>query len=164
MRIALILLGLFYLESVNAQTTNSSDIQIFHSFEEFAPILQKEDNKVHIINFWATWCRPCVEELPFFENLNQSEISDGLEVVLVSLDFIDNINKSLIPFISKNKLKSEVVLLADEKTNEWIDKVDGDWEGTIPATLIYNSESYLFIEDSFESYEELREVINQFIK
>ena len=45
--------------------------------------------KVYLIDFWATWCKPCIKELPAFEELNARYQDKGLKVVLVSLDFPD---------------------------------------------------------------------------
>jgi len=147
-----------------SQATNSDFIKIYDTFEEFSEVLNKTGEKTYVVNFWATWCKPCIAELPFFDKLVEEHGIEEVEVVLVSLDFKDRIKKSLIPFIQNNNVRSEVVLLADKRTNEWIDKVDEGWSGTIPATLIYDQESYQFLEHEFESYEELKSLFEQFIK
>lgn len=146
------------------QPTNAVDIHVYDTFDEFSEVLNRQEDKIYVVNFWATWCKPCVAELPFFEKLAQNYTNDELEVILVSLDFKDRIKKSLIPFVEKNNVKSKVVLLADTRTNEWIDKVDEEWSGTIPATLIYDQESYQFLEHEFESYEELKSLFEEFSK
>ena len=148
----------------NSQATNDPFVKVYDTFEAFSEVLTKSEEKTYVINFWATWCKPCIAELPFFDNLVEEYGNDQVEVVLVSLDFKDRIKKSLIPFIKNNNVRSEVVLLADKRTNEWIDKVDESWSGTIPATLIYDQESYQFLEHEFESYEELKSLFEQFIK
>jgi hypothetical protein len=84
-----------------------------------------------------------------------------LKVVLVSLDFKRQIEKKFIPFLVKNKIRSEVVLLLDGKEAEWIDKVDESWSGAIPVTLVYNKKKRLFIEDDFHSYSELNDFVNK---
>ncbi len=147
-----------------SQATNDDLIKVYDTFEDFSEVLTKSEDKTYVINFWATWCKPCIAELPFFDNLGEEYKNRDVEVILVSLDFRDRIKKSLIPFVEKNNIKSEVVLLADTKTNDWIDKVDSSWSGAIPATLIYDQESYQFLEHEFESYEELKSLIEQFIK
>ena len=147
-----------------SQATNDDLVKVYDTFEDFSEVLTKSEDKTYVINFWATWCKPCIAELPFFDNLGEEYKNRDVEVILVSLDFRDRIKKSLIPFVEKNNIKSEVVLLADTKTNDWIDKVDPSWSGAIPATLIYDQESYQFLEHEFESYEELKSLIEQFIK
>lgn len=148
----------------HSQTTVESKVKIYNTFEEFSEVLERNEAQTYVVNFWATWCKPCVAELPYFDNLVNEYKNEDLQVILVSLDFKESLKKRLMPFLEKNNIKSEVVLLADTRTNEWIDKVDESWSGTIPATLIYDQESYQFLEHEFESYEELKNLIEQFIK
>lgn len=135
------------------------DIYDFNGFEAF---LNKKDDKTYVINFWATWCAPCIKELPYFEELNQKYQDKKVEVLLVSLDFPKNYDKKLIPFILDRKLESKVIALNDTKMNDWIPKIDEDWSGAIPATIIYNKEKSLFYERSF-NFEELETELKQFI-
>jgi thiol-disulfide isomerase/thioredoxin len=116
------------------------------SYAELKPLLNQSDNKVHVVNFWATWCAPCIKELPYFEALNKRK---NVEVLLVSLDFPKHKQSRLLPFISKNKLQSKVVLLDDADENYWINDINANWSGAIPATLIYNSQKRDFYERSF---------------
>ena len=91
-----------------------------------------------VVNFWATWCAPCVAELHYFTELDSACANKKVKVILVSLDFKKEISTRLIPFIEKRKIKSEVLYLDETNDNEWIPKVDKDWQGNIPATLIRN--------------------------
>jgi thiol-disulfide isomerase/thioredoxin len=91
--------------------------------------------KIQVINFWATWCAPCVKELPLFEKLNAE--NSNVTVTLVSLDFADQVDK-VNSFIARKKLQSHVILLDNIDYNSWIDRVDTNWSGAIPATLIIN--------------------------
>lgn len=133
-----------------------------YDFEGFEPLLHKEDNMTYIINFWATWCKPCIEELPYFEKVYEEQKSNNVEVVLVSLDMPSMWKSRLEPFVEKKGLKSKVVILDDPKQNDWIPKVAEEWGGGIPATLIYNRESRGFYERGF-TYEELSTELNKFI-
>lgn len=132
-------------------------------FAGFEPLINKEDDKTYVINFWATWCKPCVEELPAFEDLNKEYADKGVEVVLVSLDFSEKIESHVIPFIEKHNLESEIVLLDDADSNTWIPKVSESWSGAIPATLIYNQNERKFYEGSF-TYEKLETELKNFLK
>lgn len=100
---------------------------------ELEAILKKKEGPIQVINFWATWCAPCVKELPLFEQLQSS----STKVTLINLDFVEKLDKVDV-FIAKKNLKSEVLLLDEIDYNSWIDKVDKRWEGSIPATLVYN--------------------------
>jgi thiol-disulfide isomerase/thioredoxin len=126
-------------------------------------LLNQKDGKVYVINFWATWCAPCVKELPYFEKINSNYKSENVEVVLVSLDFPHVYDSKLKPFIIEKKLKSRVVALDDADMNTWIPKVDATWSGSIPSTIIYKNDKRKFFEKSF-SYEELETEIKQFLK
>ncbi|WP_324719013.1 TlpA disulfide reductase family protein [Salinimicrobium sp. HB62] len=125
-------------------------------FEAFnSEYLQKKNDTTYIINFWATWCKPCIEELPAFERINEEYSGQKVKVVLTSLDFPDRLEKQVIPFIKKYELQSEVVLLDDPDANSWIPKVSEQWSGAIPATIIYNQQERKFYERSF-TYDELK--------
>jgi len=125
--------------------------------------LNKDDDKTYVVNFWATWCAPCVKELPYFERVNQEYKDKNVEVLLVSLDFPKKKESKLIPFIEKRNILSEVVLLDDVNEQFWIADISEKWSGAIPATLIYNKDKREFYEKSFTE-EELQKEIQSFIK
>ncbi|MDA9057290.1 TlpA family protein disulfide reductase [Flavobacteriaceae bacterium] len=131
-----------------------------HDFTGIAPYLELEGSKTYVVNFWATWCAPCVKELPHFEML-QANYKDSVEVILVSLDFPQQYETKLKPFIQKHNLKSKVVVLDDPDMNSWIPKVDPQWDGAIPVTLIYNASKRLFYSRTF-TYNELESELKTF--
>lgn len=120
--------------------------------------LKAEADTTYVINFWATWCKPCVKELPAFEQLEKENLDTKVKVVLVSLDFPDRLEKGVLPFIEKHNLKSEVVLLDDPDANSWIPAVSKEWSGAIPATLMVKNGRSTFYEQSF-TYEELHNAL-----
>lgn len=140
----------------------SADAIPSYNYKELSPLLFKNDTKTYIINFWATWCAPCVKELPVFEKMGANYKDKNVEVILVSLDFPSQIESKLIPFIKKNQLKSQVVLMNDPDQDIWIPKISKKWSGAIPATLIYNSKKRAFYERSFE-YDELENELQKFL-
>lgn len=97
----------------------------------------KAPGSVKVINFWATWCAPCVKELPYFEKLHQDNKS--VEVILVSMDYdLDPHPEKVKRFIERKKIQSRVILLAEENPNDWIEQVDKSWTGALPSTLVIN--------------------------
>ncbi len=119
------------------------------NFDGLQPYLNQKNDTVYVINFWATWCVPCVKELPHFEKLNQKYKGGKFKMILVSLDFPKMAESRVIPFIKNKKLQAEVVLLNDPDANSWIEKVAQEWSGAIPATVIYRNGRRKFYEQSF---------------
>lgn len=128
------------------------------SFQEFEPLLHKQNDTVYVINFWATWCKPCIKELPDFEKLYEHYSDEKVKVYLVSLDFPKKHDELLIPFIEKNNIRSQVIHLTDTDANSWIDKVSPLWSGSIPATMIYKGNSAEFYETTL-TFEELKNIV-----
>ncbi|WP_100616222.1 TlpA disulfide reductase family protein [Confluentibacter citreus] len=140
----------------------NTDLEVY-DFNGFQKFLQKKDDKVYVVNFWATWCAPCVKEMPYFEKLNQEYKEDNVEVLFVSLDFPHLYESKLKPFIKDKNIKSKVVALNDVDMNTWIPKVNEKWSGSIPATIIYKNDTSKFYEQSF-TYESLETELKQFLK
>ncbi|MBN2213959.1 MAG: TlpA family protein disulfide reductase [Bacteroidales bacterium] len=108
------------------------------NFKEFEHHLHQYNDTTYIINFWATWCLPCRKELPDLERINTEYRDQKVKVLLVNLDFPDQLSKSLVPFVQQNNIQSEIIVLDDPDSNFWINRVDSSWNGNIPATLVYN--------------------------
>jgi thiol-disulfide isomerase/thioredoxin len=101
--------------------------------------LSQGKDTVFVVNFWATWCVPCVKELPNFEKLQKTFPDAALKVLLVSLDFKSKLETDLIPFLKKMKIKNEVYLLYENDQQSFIEQIDKNWSGNIPATLFVNT-------------------------
>lgn len=152
-------LSLFF--SLTIANSFAQNVAVYEKFDDFEKAVIKEDDNVYVINFWATWCAPCVKELPHFEKLH-TDIKN-VKVILVSLDSRKDLEKKLIPFIERKKITSEVVMLSDKDYTTWLNKIDKDWSGSIPATLIIHGKNRLFAEREFENFAELNEYVNSFI-
>lgn len=151
------------IDEVVLENTTENDIDLeVYDYNGFKKFLNKKDDKVYVINFWATWCAPCVKELPYFEKLNAAYKNKNVEVILVSLDFPHLYEKKLKPFIRDRKLSSKVIALDDVDMNSWIPKVNEKWSGSIPATVIYRNDNKGFYEQSF-TFEELEKEVKKFL-
>lgn len=151
-----ILFLVFFANQIKAQ-----NVRIFENYATLQKEILNDKNTIYVVNFWATWCAPCVKELPHFEKLNSE--NKKVKVVLVSLDFKNQFESKLLPFLKKKNIKSQVVLLTDKDYNTWLPMVDKEWSGSIPATLIIKNEKKVFAERIFSSEEELNEFINKSI-
>ncbi|MEO6903156.1 MAG: TlpA family protein disulfide reductase [Bacteroidia bacterium] len=115
----------------------SQDIKLVKITELLKRVNNNSDT-TYIVNFWATWCAPCVKELPCFDTITTTYPNDKIKILLVSLDFVDAIDTRLIPFIKKKEIKHEIVVLDETNGNYFIPLVSEKWSGVIPATWIVN--------------------------
>src|SRR5436190_25226 len=147
-RISIFIVCTFLLLSLN------SHAQVREvKFNTIDSLLHQSPDVPIVMNFWATWCKPCVQELPYFEELNKNYSASGLKVVMVSLDFKRELETRVKPFVQKNNMSSEVLLLNETDYNSWINRVDSSWSGAIPATVIVSKGKKDFFEKEFSLYE-----------
>ncbi|TYR33358.1 TlpA family protein disulfide reductase [Sphingobacterium phlebotomi] len=131
-------------------------------YEQMAEIIDQKGDKLTIVNFWATWCIPCIEEIPHFVAVfNQYKAQTNLEMIFVSLDRATHL-KEVAEFIKTNKMPGEALLLDDAKRfNEWIPKVHPDWEGNLPATGFYRKGELMEFHANMLTEEELIHIIDK---
>ncbi|MDQ6530396.1 TlpA family protein disulfide reductase [Flavobacterium sp. LHD-85] len=141
---------LFGIISVSAYSQSVKLININQLNER----IKNGKDSTYVVNFWATWCAPCIKELPHFEKLGAEYKSEKLAVLLVSLDFKSKLESNVIPFVKRKNLKNEVFLLNESSPQEFIDRIDPSWSGSIPATLFVKNDKRKFVESEF-TYEQL---------
>lgn len=120
-----------------------------YDFDGLQHFLNRENDTLYIVNFWATWCKPCVEELPYFQEFYEKNKEQPIQMYLVNLDFPKMVETGVLSFIQKNNLTPPVLHLNDPDANRWIPLVDENWSGAIPATVIYKGNKRAFHETSF---------------
>lgn len=147
-RNALLLLGVLALMHTTAQNVSLLTI------DEMNERIQRGKDTTFVIHFWATWCKPCIKELPFIEKLNAEHKVEKIKVMLVSVDYVSNLHKTVKPFVKKRKLLTDVFILNEKDQQTYIDRIDKQWSGTIPATLFVRGDRRRFAEREF-TYEEL---------
>jgi thiol-disulfide isomerase/thioredoxin len=108
-------------------------------FKDVQRLIKQRSDTTYILNFWASWCAPCLAEMPAFRKFMASQEGAPIRMVLISLDFEKHYDKQFRKAIQDNQLDfCQVVLLRSPGGYDWIDKVSPDWSGAIPGTLIYN--------------------------
>jgi thiol-disulfide isomerase/thioredoxin len=106
---------------------------------EMEKLLSDPSDSLTIINFWATWCKPCVQEIPYFESARKQFKDKPVRFWFISLDFADQQKSKLDPFVKKRMPGSRVFLLDETNYDLWINKIDPGWDGAIPVTLFVNN-------------------------
>lgn len=105
---------------------------------EMEKMLTDGSDSLTIINVWATWCKPCVAEIPHFEAARKAYKDKPVRFRYVSLDFAED-KKKLNGFVQKRMAGAHVYLLDEINYNKWIDKLEPSWGGGIPVTLFLNN-------------------------
>lgn len=104
--------------------------------------LARPTDTTYVVNFWATWCGPCVQELPGFERVRAATVGRKVRFLLVSLNYRSQLDKKVKPFVAKHGLRTEVALLDEPDPNTWLSSVDSQWSSSIPFTLIFNNQTH----------------------
>ena len=141
---------LFFAFSSSAFSQNVKPLTV----DQLNERVKNGKDSTYVVNFWATWCAPCIKELPHFEKLQADYKSDKLKVLLVSVDFKSKLTSAVVPFVKRKNLKNEVFLLNESSPQEYIDRVDPSWSGSIPATLFIKGDKRKFVESEF-TFEQL---------
>lgn len=131
------------------------------NFSTIEPLLHPGNDSIFVFNFWATWCAPCVKELPYFEELYAKKKDQKFKLYLISLDFLKQVETKLVPFMEKHQLQGEVMVIKDPDPNTWIDKVSPEWSGAIPITLVVQGDKQIFHEGELSSVQEIESLIQQ---
>lgn len=147
-----------YDTSIDSMTVQVMD------YDQLKPLLNQNNDTTYVVNFWATWCAPCVKEIPYFVQLDSIYREAPFKLILVSLDFKKDYVQKLMPFVRARNLEDYVFVLEDNRANFWIDDIDNSWSGAIPATLVYKGDRRAFYEKSFHHVDELNEIIEPFLK
>jgi thiol-disulfide isomerase/thioredoxin len=139
---------------------NAQNIQIITQDSLIKLTNNQPDSGVIVINFWATWCQPCVEELPYFKKADTMLKADNYQFIFVSLDKTSQI-KLVNKFIENQKIPGMHHLAKITNINQMIDAVDKNWQGSIPLTIVLTKDDRKIHEGSFESFKDLWHFIRE---
>jgi len=154
----IVALSLFVFSPVQGQNTVEEV-----SVAQLEELLKPPKSGVRVLNFWATWCRPCVAELPHFDHLGEKYKAQGAEMWLLSLDDPSDLAARVQPFVTKRKVKSRVGLLTEPDLNVWGRKLAENWQGNIPVTLFIHADGRREFVDGAMTEEALENKINSFL-
>jgi len=147
------------LLATNLNSYSQEEIQIVN-YNQLDEILSSYKDTVVVVNFWATWCKPCIEELPYFAEAGKLTTKEPIKFLFVSMDFTSKKEKALEVF-TKHSLPGECVLLSEDP-NEWINKLNPEWGGDIPYTFLQDKKgNRTHYPKTFASSEELINLIQK---
>jgi thiol-disulfide isomerase/thioredoxin len=149
-------------EPIKTITQDNVAIKVY-DFEGLKQYFTKHNDTTYVINFWSTWCKPCVKEMPHFEEFSNEMSDEKFKLIFVSLDFPEVYENQLVAFLKLKGLESECVVLDDPDANAWIGQVDESWSGAIPATVIYRGKERFFHE-GYMAKDKLIEEVKKKIK
>jgi thiol-disulfide isomerase/thioredoxin len=127
--------------------------------QDLKDVIAKSD-KPTILNFWASFCKPCLEEMPYFQELARKYEKEGVQLILVNLDSKDWYPKKLKALAAKRKITSGIAFLDETDADLFCPAVDPSWSGAIPASVFINNKTGYkkFFEDQLEKDEVENEI------
>jgi thiol-disulfide isomerase/thioredoxin len=152
-------LFIFVFCSLGISWLSAQEVRLV-KIEDVLEEMNKEDDTTRVLNLWATWCAPCVHELPFFEEVYQeTRANQKTKIILLAVEDSEGKVKKLI--LAKG-INATVWLLDEKYANEWISQIEEDWGGEIPVTRTQNNSLSKTLFHSGElSKEELLEMIKE---
>lgn len=156
---SIICLGILFFMQAKSQTIPKWKIDSLVNYYN-----QKNDS-IYVVNFWSTWCGPCVEEIPYLQSISKKYAAKKVKLLLVSLDASKLYPKKLAAFAKAKGITASLVWLNESDADIFCPAVDSSWGGALPATIIVNNKTGYrkFHEEMFSRQEfeaELKKAIN----
>lgn len=117
----------------------TSKLTLLAEYEDFESIMANEKGNVVLVNLWATWCKPCVHEMPLLEKLQQKYKEKGFKVVTLSIDEVSKADSLVIPFWDENNFSMDNYLITQEDPGVIVNKIDPLWIGLLPTSFIFDA-------------------------
>lgn len=137
------------------QLGTATDPVTYEKFDDIAGLFQQQSDTTYVINFWATWCKPCREELPLLNQLALEEQNKKLKVILISLDTEPSAIKRIPTFLSGTAPNLASIILTDEDP-AWGKTIDRVWTGSLPTTIIYQKDRKYVYRRGFNTYPDVQ--------
>ncbi len=141
--------------------------KVIETYDELVAYIGKYSDQTVVINYWASFCGPCIREVPYFDSLQEKYRARNLKVVMVSLDFKSQLKVRLDKFLDKHSLNLDIVVLADQDADAWIPRVcsNPEWDGEMPFTLVYQKN---IVKDThrqdFQNFEDLEAFVLPYLQ
>ncbi|MBT4318253.1 MAG: TlpA family protein disulfide reductase [Candidatus Marinimicrobia bacterium] len=136
-KIFLLLLILFLgcnNSDIKLKTVDASDIN--------NQIKKHKGSKAVLINFWATYCVPCIEEFPMIVDLSKKYSEKGMQIYFVSADWLDR-KKDVRDFLLEKDVKGLSFIKEEGNDNNFINEISREWSGALPFTIVYDKNGNL---------------------
>ena len=152
----ILIVTLLFTSCKSKVTDKNATIEILEQFSELQSIIDSEKDTLLVLNFWSTYCPPCIKEMPLFNKLESEFKNKKIRILLISLDDVTQLESRIYPFVKKHGIVQEVMILKDQNYSKWTEKIDESWYGALPATLIIKGKKRDFRFESYETYEALK--------
>jgi thiol-disulfide isomerase/thioredoxin len=142
-------------DAVTSKVAPGSDIKIITT-DELKAMIQSNTGKPVVVNFWATWCEPCIAEMPQLAAFAEAFTPKGAVFISVSVDHPDTIEGSVKPFVRDKKIPFDVAVIRATDPDEVGEALElADWSGAVPVTLVYGRDGVLVKQWSKEVTQEI---------
>lgn len=135
----------------------SQEVKPLAKIKDVEQLKESAKGKVLLLNFWATWCKPCVHEFPDLIKLYNTYKNKDFEILFISVDVPEDVNLKVVPFLKDQKVDFTTYYSNFDKPEELINFIDKNWEGAIPSTYIYDKEgnltSHILGSESYDDFE-----------
>lgn len=154
--VSLLVVTFLLISCKTKETDKNATIEILDQFSELQAIIDAQGDELLVLNFWSTYCPPCIKEMPHFDRLESEYQDKNIRILLISLDDVTKLESRVYPFVKKLGIKQEVKVLKDQNYTKWTEKIDESWYGALPATLIIKGKKRNFRFGSYEMYSDLK--------
>ncbi len=139
-------------------------VQWVNHLEYADQVVKPFQGRILLVNFWATWCVPCIAEMPIFEKIWRDIGEDQFEIVLVSID-LKEVSHRVEKMLKEKRIPFTCYLQTDSDPEVFINAVDTSWGGSIPYTLIYDCNGEIVYRKLGQQKEDdLKEVIRKILE
>ncbi len=138
MKTVLVVIGFILLSSLAQAQKSAAPVLVSIDAKGLEAVRAKSRDRILVLNFWATWCKPCVEEFPELLKLRRTYHTKGLDVVFVSIDDDAKAKQKVTAFLAKMNVDGRSYIKQPGDDENFINAVNPKWSGALPATLVYD--------------------------